>query len=420
MKIGKSPEELYSARTKRVEDAIQLKVPDRVPVLLHFGFSPAKYAGINCAEAMYDDDKMRMAWVKTFADFQPDMCENPFTIRFLGPVLEALDFKQLKWPGHGVGLMSTYQFVEGEYMKAEEYDAFLSDLSDYMVRTYWPRIFGALEPLKTLAPLPELVSYYMGLTNLAVLDTPEFRNALGSLLKAAAEARRMLSGALAYAEEMKQLGFPLQFGALTEAPFDVIADFFRGTQGAMLDMYRNPDKLIEATEKMLPIVLRIGVSGAKRTGIPRVFIPLHKGDESFMSPEQFKTFYWPGLRKLMLGLINEGLTPCPLFEGDYTSRLEIIADVPKGKACYAFERTNIFKAKEVLGDHVCIRGNMPSSLLCAGTPDEVKDHCKRLIDVVGKGGGYIMDAGASLDDAKPENVHAMIDFTKEYGYTGDK
>jgi uroporphyrinogen-III decarboxylase len=134
-----------------------------------------------------------------------------------------------------------------------------------------------------------------------------------------------------------------------------------------------------------------------------------------MSPEQFKTFYWPGLRKLMLGLINEGLRPCPLFEGDYTSRLEIIADVPKGKACYAFERTNIFKAKEVLGDHVCIRGNMPSSLLCAGTPDEVKDHCKRLIDVVGKGGGYIMDAGASLDDAKPENVHAMIDFTKEYG-----
>jgi uroporphyrinogen-III decarboxylase len=54
-------------------------------------------------------------------------------------------------------------------------------------------------------------------------------------------------------------------------------------------------------------------------------------------------------------------------------------------------------------------------LLCAGTPDEVKDHCKKLIDVVSKGGGYIMDAGASLDEAKPENVRAMIDFTKEYG-----
>jgi hypothetical protein len=415
MKIEKSPQELYAERTKRVEDATQLRVPDRVPVLLHFAFFPANYAGITCAEAMYDDDKMRMAWVKTFTDFQPDMCENPFTIRFLGPVLEALDSKQLKWPGHGVGPMSTYQFVEGEYMKAEEYDAFLSDLSDYMVRTYWPRIFGALEPLKTLAPLHELVSYYMGMTHLALLNTPEVRNALEALLKAAVEARRMVSGALAYAEEMKQLGFPLQFGALTEAPFDMIADFFRGTQGVMLDIFRNPDKLIEATEKMSPIVLHIGASGAKRTGVPRVFIPLHKGDDSFMSLEQFKTFYWPGLRKLMLELINEGLTPCPLFEGDYTSRLEIIADIPKGKACYAFERTDIFKAKEVLGDHVCIRGNVPASLLCAGTPDEVKNHCKRLIDVVGKGGGYIMDAGSCLDEAKPENVRALIDFTKEYG-----
>ena len=179
----------------------------------------------------------------------------------------------------------------------------------------------------------------------------------------------------------------------------------------MLDMYRNPDKLLEATEKMLPIMLQEGVSGAKRTGTPRVFIPLHKGAEYFMSLEQFKTFYWPTLKRLMLGLIDQGLIPYPFFEGDYTSRLEIIADVPKGKACYAFERTDIFKAKEVLGDHICLRGNVPVSLLATGTPDDVRDHCQRLIDVVGKGGGYIMDAAAGLYDAKPENVKTMIDFT---------
>ena len=38
-----------------------------------------------------------------------------------------------------------------------------------------------------------------------------------------------------------------------------------------------------------------------------------------------------------------------------------------------------------------------------------------MIDVVGKGGGYIMDAGVGLDDARIENIRAMIDFTKEYG-----
>jgi uroporphyrinogen-III decarboxylase len=45
----------------------------------------------------------------------------------------------------------------------------------------------------------------------------------------------------------------------------------------------------------------------------------------------------------------------------------------------------------------------------------VKAYCKNLIDVAGKGGGYIMALGTSMDDGKPDTIHAMIDFTKEYG-----
>ena len=364
---------------------------------------------------MYDYDKLMKAWTKTMTDFHPDACDNPFTNRFLGRLLEILVFKRLKWPGHGVDPMSSYQFVEGEYMKADEYDDFLFDLSDYMVRTYWPRIFGALEPFTQLTPLHELISYYMGLGNLSVLDEPEITGALEALMKAGAEMKRMRNGARAYIEKMKGLGIPLQYGAITQAPFDTISDFFRGTRGAMLDMYRNPDKLMEATEKMLPIMLQMGVRGAKKSGNSMVFIPLHKGLDGFMSQAQFKTFYWPDLRKLMLALIDEGLIPCPFFEGDCTSRLEIIADIPEGKACYNFERTDIFRAKEILGGQVCIRGNVPLSMMSAGTPDDVKEYCKKLIDVVGRGGGLIMDAAASFDNAKVENVKAMIDFTREYG-----
>jgi uroporphyrinogen-III decarboxylase len=413
--MEKQAEQLYQEREKRFADVIQVKVPDRVPVMALTGYFPAKYTGITIEEAMYDYDKMMTAWVKTMAELQLDSFDNPFTIRFLGHILEALDYRQLKWAGHGVGPMSTYQFVEGEYMKAEEYDDFLFDLTDYTVRTYWPRIFGALEPFKTLPPLHQTFSYYMGLLNLAALGTPEMVGALEALSKAATEAQKIIKGAVEITEEMKKLGIPPIAGALTQAPFDTISDFFRGSRGAMLDMYRNPDKILEAIEKILPIMIQLAVGGAKRTGIPRVFIPLHKGPEYFMSLDQFKTFYWPSFRKLMLALIDEGLAPCPLFEGDYTSRLEIIADIPKGKACYAFESTDIFKAKEVLGDHICIRGNVPISLLISGTADDVRDYCKKLIDVVGKGGGFIMDASTVLDDAKPENVKTMIDFTKEYG-----
>jgi uroporphyrinogen-III decarboxylase len=412
--MEKTPEILYDEREKRVQDAIALNVPDRVPVMSLLGFFPARYAGITFEEAMYDYDKMMTVWKNVMAEFAPDMYENPFTIRYLGPVMEVLDFKQLKWPGHGCNVNSSYQYVEGEYMRGDEYDAFLFDMTDFILRTYWPRIFGAFQSFGKLPALNGIITYYMGLGAFAAFDDPEIEKSLGALMKAAKEARKLIKGAMEYAEEMKKMGFPPQFGGLAQAPFDTLSDFFRGTKEAMLDMFRRPDKVVEACEKLLPIMLKTGLA-AKARGHKRVFIPLHKGLDGFMSPEQFNIFYWPTLKELVIGLIDEGLNPFLLWEGDCTSRLEAIADIPKGKAVYWFERTDIFKAKEILGDTVCLRGNVPLSILVSGTPDDVRGYCKRLIDRVGKDGGFILDASTVLDDARPENVKAMIDFTKEYG-----
>jgi len=417
--VGKTPEELFQERNKRVEDAVQLREPDRVPVAPYFGFFYANYGGITCEEAHYDYDRWKMAVIKTVTDFQPDMYPNPRTILLApGPLLDLVDFKQIKWPGHGVSPDHSFQFVEGEYMKAEEYDAFLDDPSDFVVRTYLPRIYGALEPLRMLPPLRSMMTGYAAAHLTAVLARPEIINAIETAIRAGAESARWRSIMDSIQEELAGMGFPSCAHSIAVAPFDVVGDFLRGTRGVMLDMYRNPDKLIKATEKILPMQLQAGVFIAKRSGNPRVFIPLHKGADGFMSLEQFKTFYWPTLKKLITGLIDEGLTPSLLIEADYTSRLETIRDIPKGRAIYHFELTDIFQAKEVLGDIVCIRGGVPNSLLCIGTTQEVRDYCKKLIDVVGRGGGFIMDATAVIDEAKPENVKAMVDFTKEYGVYG--
>jgi hypothetical protein len=306
------------------------------------GFFPARVAGITFQEAMYDCDKTMQAWVDVMVEFQPDAYDDPFTTRFFGRILERLDYKQFRWPGHGVGLNLSFQYVEDEYMKADEYERFLLDPSDFTLRKYWPRIFGSLGAFENLFSIPGFYSY-SGFGKLATLDTPEMGKALENLMAAAREAKRMLAGSAEYAEKMKQLGFPPQFGAMAHAPFDVISDFLRGTVGAMLDMYRMPDKLLEAVETIYPFMLQNAL-GAKRNGIPRVFMPLHKGIDSFMSPDQFKTFYWPTLKRLILALIDEGLNPFVFWEGDCTSRLELIGDIPKGKAVYMFEATDIFKA----------------------------------------------------------------------------
>lgn len=134
-----------------------------------------------------------------------------------------------------------------------------------------------------------------------------------------------------------------------------------------------------------------------------------------MSNKQFEIFYWPTLKKSIEALVDKGYTPNIFFEGEYTSRLEYLLELPKGKVIGLFDRSDMARVKEVLGNHICIAGNVPPSLLQAGTVQEVKDYCKWLIDVVGKDGGYIMAPGCSVDEVEPENLKAMVDFTKEYG-----
>jgi len=364
---------------------------------------------------MYDYDKLLMAFKKYYVlDFEPDghlgaVAPGP------GRFFDILDYKLYSWPGHGVSPKQSYQCNEGEYMKADEYDALIQDPSNFFSNIYLPRIFGALEPFQMLPFLPGILEIYGVAVNFVPYGLPPVQAAYKALFEAGAEVLKWLGVIGAYNAEVTALGFPNIWGGFTKAPFDMIGDTLRGTKGIMLDMYRQPDKLLQALEAMTPLMIKMGVGAAKTNGQPIIFIPLHKGADGFLSDEQFKKFYWPTLRKVMMGLIAEGVVPNPAAEGGYNSRLEAVCDLPKGKTLWMIDNTDMAKAKKTLGSVACLAGNMPSALLKLGTPQEVKDYAKKLIDTCSKGGGFIMSNGAFFDDAKPENVHAMIDFTKEYG-----
>ncbi len=411
--MAKTQEPGIKERTQRVEDALALKVPDRVPLVISFGLFPAKYGGITCEDAFYDPVRWGAALKKAVSAFAPDMYQG---VRMVpGPVLEALDCKQLKWPGHGAPPNHTHQFVEGEYMKADEYAAFLADPSDYAVRTYMPRIYGKLGGLHALPNFRSWLFGYAVAPQATMFARPEVTDALEALVKAGREASKWRAAMRSVDQDMTDLGFPQFSVSTTYAPFDTISDCLRGMRGTMLDMYRQPDKLLAACEKLLPVLTESAVGMAKRSGNPRVFIPLHRGADGFMSVKQFQTFYWPTLKSLLVALCDEGLTPCPFFEGEYTSRLEHLRELPKGKVLCHFDRTDMARAKDVLGDWLCLMGNVPASLLQLGSPEEVREYCRALIDGAGKGGGFILSPGCVIDEARPENVKAMSDFTKQYG-----
>jgi len=412
---GERAQAAYRERVTLLKDAIQLKHrPARIPVCPSAGFFPMQYAGVTMYDAMYDYQALGKAWEIYHHDFEPDAYNSPTTI-VPGRVLDILDLKLYQWPGHGVSKEREYQYVEEEYMKAEEYQDLIDDPTAYFLNVYFPRIFGSLKPLATFPLLPPVNEIPMVIPLAAPFGAEAMKEAFASLGKAGEEALRWRAAVRDMSDRIMGKGFPAFSGGFTKAPFDVIGDSLRGTKGVLLDMFRFPDELKEACERLIPSMIKIAVAACRVSGHIMPFIPLHKGADGFMSQDQFRTFYWPSLRKLIIGLANEGLVPQLFAEGGYNERLEVISDVPKGKVVWWFDRTDMKRAKETVGRVACVAGNVPLDLLCTGTPDEVKTYCRELIDIAGSEGGFILSTGAGMQGSRKENVKAMIEFCKEYG-----
>jgi len=211
------------------------------------------------------------------------------------------------------------------------------------------------------------------------------------------------------------LGFPSLSGSVVESPFDMLATSLRGMRGTMIDMYRQPEKLHAAMERIHELQLPEAIAMAKNSGNPRVTMLLFRGSDGFMSLEQFEEFYWPHTREQILALINEGLTPLVWFEGIWDQRLEYLADLPAGKILGFFERTDLSKARSVLQDRMCIAGGMPISLLQTSTPDAIGEHTKKAIEKLGKEGGFVMACSTAIDRVSAEKMKAWVDATKEFG-----
>jgi hypothetical protein len=407
---------VYKTRVTRLKDAVQMKkTPDQVPVAIFPGMFPYHHAGITIEKAMYDYDACTSAFKQFIMEFQPDLNLGAATPG-AGKFYEIMDYKLYQWPGHGVPPEHSYQAVEKEYMKADEYDLLITDPTRYFTNHYLPRCFGALEGFKMLPNFPGILEMYGVAGDFIPFALPPVQETFKKLFEAGAEALKWAMAMGAVGGELQSMGYTNLFAAgFSKAPYDILSDTMRSTTGIMMDMYRRPEKLLEAMEVIVPIAINMGVAAMKQNGNPFLFMPLHKAADGFMSDEQFEKFYWPPFRKVLMGLIDAGVIPVPALEGYWNSRLKVIQDLPKGTTMWMVDQSDIFEAKKTLGQVACLCGNVSSSMLLLSKPEEVKDYCKKLIDTVGSDGGFVMCNGAFFDEASPENIKAMVEATREYG-----
>jgi hypothetical protein len=407
----KTVEELYEEREKRLRDAIELKEPDRVPVMMGGGGS--KGDKVKASAAFYDIAAFKAATIQSIVEFQPDvywaaLFDNP------GVALEALDPKRTKWPGYNLPDNIPTQHIETESMLEVEYDLFLTDPSDFIIRYHLPRVYGSLGPL---AKLPPIRTWIMGLPTAAMV-APEFQK-VAEVIRVAGDAMlKSREVTRSFDAEMAALGFPPYSLGGAMAPFDQVTNTFRGLNGISKDMHRQPDKLLRACDlfadwsiQTIKAMSRIPRRANPRRGI----LPLTRGSDNFMSPRQFQTFYWPSLKKVLLAMIENGTIPILFCEGNWTSRLETLHELPRGKyVCHFQHFTDIARAKSILGGHACLVGSVSPSLMELGSALEVEEYCRNLIEVGGKGGGFILSRGESYSP-KYENIKAVMVAANKYG-----
>ena len=404
----------YRARATRLRKAILLEgEPDRVPVCVLAGQYPATRMGFTPYEVMHDYQKAAEAWLQCNFDLHADSLIAPVFAAIPARAYELLDAKILSWPGHGVPHQASFQYNEKEWMQADEYDLLIDDPTDFLLHYYLPRVAGGLEGLSKLASPLDMVEIVGGPPWMMRWADPDVQASLDKLAAAGRECAAWGGAIYPLLGRLVAEGFPGPFSQMSLAPFDFIGDTLRGTRGILMDMFRQPDVVLEACDRLAPVVVKWVTRRSNPFTPPLVFIPLHKGADGFMSVEQFQKFYWPSLRKVIDGLVADGFVVYLFAEGAYGTRLETIADVPKGRTLWQFDHTDMRRAKEILGGVACIQGNVPISLLQLGTADQVKAYSRDLIEAVGPGGGFILDVGAVVDDARPGNVEAMIQAAKQ-------
>lgn len=417
-KHGKTPEELYQEREKRLYDAVQMKVPDRVPVIFGGTFFACKYAGLPYSAAYYDAVAWKDAYRRMLLDLEPDAYGS--AIVESGFVLEALDTNYTRWPGGNLPPNVGQQVAEQEFMKEDEYDLFLSDPSDFIVRYWLPRVYNAMQPLAKLPPLMSLGINVASMT--ALFTSPDFGKFVQAMKKAGKEEIKWRKVMDNFHKEMAEIGFPqaLPGRGGVQPPFSDFTNSFRTFNGAVKDMFRQPDKLKAALEKILEYRIDRATVAVREVGKPTIGYSgeAHRVSDEILSPKQFETFVWPYWKRAIQKTLDLGYDIISMFfEGRRDKQLEYFLEFPKGSLFIRFAETDIFRAKKILGDRACLMGNVPIRMLQIGSPQEVEEYCEKLIKICGKDGGFILRCSTDYtQEAKLENVKAMIDSVDKYGW----
>lgn len=361
-------ENKFDERLNRLLTAVHLGKPDRIPTM---GSGSAVFAALTntkLSDYCADMNVNLETNLKGSNLFQPDGVQ--VTI-FEPKMLDACWMGHMELPGVELPDNDLWQMHEKENIKEEDYDAILE---------------------KGFAPW-----YMQFLTERLHWDL--------SLLE-----RFPMNMASAIAT-FAQNGYPCFCGSTYWTPIEMfcggrtLARFF-------MDLVEDPDKVeavFDATHAFFMETWETAFKSMPQRPIA-AWVGGWRGTPDMISPEMFERFSWKYLKDVGNLLLKYNVIPLFHLDSNWTNGMKYFREFPKGSVILGLDgKTDIFKAKKIIGDHCCIMGDVSATLLSFGTPEEVDAYCERLIREVGPE-GFILSSGCDVPyNGKYECIKALYD-----------
>ena len=362
-----SSSNLYRQRLNRILTAVDLKKPDRTPVVLEYSGFAAYVTKTQMAEFLRSPTTTLETMIQAFG-----MVGDADAINYgsFWPYGLCYDYmSEVRVPGVDLPEDDMWQVVESELMTRDDYDLIL--------RTGWPEYSNTFLKQRIFHDVPE---EYLPPRR----KSPDARKA------------------------WRREGMPVLSGGDVTTPYELLCGS-RSLMEFSMDLFDIPDKVIAAMEAMVPHLAGKAIRRAIQDGYPLVWVGGWQAAPCMLSPEMWQRFVWPYFSRLVHEVVDAGLIALLHLDSNWTRELECFKELPKGRCIMALDgQTDIFKAKEVLDDHMCIMGDVPASMLFLDTPENVYAYCTRLIRELGPE-GFILQSGCDIPaNAKLENVKAMV------------
>lgn len=397
-----NPEERYQESLRRYVTALRNEKPDRVPIRPFVAEFTARYAGYTCQEVAHDYRKAFDAAIRCARDFDWDAVVPNMVYVWTG-LAQAIGLRYYGIPGIGIPHTVGFNYIEPPedqaWMRANEYDELIKDPTAFLYNVWLPRVSTEVRRIGEPSAYRNNLSFVKG--GMAML---QYFYAFGP------QIGRLRS----------ECGTVSAISGIFKAPFDILADKLRGYVGLVLDMQSQPDKVLAACEALMPHLCHVGLTTADPARLVPIGFWMHRGCVPFINPRQFDSHYWPTLRPLIEEFWKHGHQTLFYAEGKWKHHLDTFATLPDRSIVYHVDQDDVFEVHRKLHHKFCISGGVPNVLLSFAKPDEVRAFCRRVLQEVAADGGYVMDAGAIMqDDTSIENLRALTETTREFGvYSG--